>query len=160
MSALLNRYRAASARERRMLLLAAVVIVGALLLTLADWAHSEGQRLDRALPAAQARLARMQAQADELTRLRAAPPLAEAPLRVRGDAARAAANARGLKLEIEIGPDSLQISGQGSAATLLDWIATVQAEQGLRPTELEVHAEGDGQRFSGRLVAVGDDGST
>lgn len=149
------RLRAASARERLLILVAALAVAAGLLLSLADWSYREHRRLVVALPAAEARLARMQDQSDELGRLRraAAPP--ETPVGVRSAAAAAAAQARGLVLEFQELPDAVVISGTGSAPAVLDWLAAMQAEQHLRPEELALTPDQDRVRISGKLQAVG-----
>lgn len=148
------RLAAASPRERRLLGIAALVVGIGLLLSIGDWAHRERQRLVSAVPGAEARLARMQEQADELGRLRRAAPPPAAATPVRAAAARAAAEARGLQIAIDELPDGLVVSGRGEAVALLDWLAAMQAEQQLRPIEVELRSESGQIQVDGRLVAV------
>ncbi len=147
-----------SPRERRLIAIAAAVVAAGLLFVLGEWLLRERQRLSLAVPAAEARLARMQDQAEELARLKrgASPP--EAAVQVRAAAARAAAEARGLQLELEELPDAVHVSGRAAAAPLLDWLAAMQSEQRLRPLELELRAKDRMLEIDGRLSAVGADG--
>lgn len=142
---------AGSARERRLLAGAALLLGLALLASLGEWAHRERARLALAVPMAESRLARMQQQAEELAQLERAPAPAEASVAVRGAAARAAAAPRGLALELEERADGLGVTGHGSPAAVLDWLAAMQAEQRLRPVELEIAQTDRELRFSGRL---------
>ena len=158
-TALNAKLAAASPRERQQLGIAAIAIAVLIVASLADWSHSERRRLALAVPAATAQLARMQDQAEELGRLqRAAAPAAASPA-VRAEAARAAAGARGLTLTIELTPEALVVAGSGEAAALLDWLASIQAEQRLRPTELELTPLDNALQIAATLLPVGDDGS-
>lgn len=124
-------------RERRLLKALAGFLPLAAAVAVLGWALDEQQRLDRRLPLALAELERMQQDATELARLKSmAPPPALTPTALAG-AARAAAGARELKLDIEPGPDGLLVRGNAPLPALVDWLAAVQAEQGLRPTRLE-----------------------
>lgn len=155
---LATKLRAATARERQMLALAAAVLVGGGVLSLLEWSAAERERLLRALPTAEARLARMQEQAEELARLRRAVAPPATPVTVRAEAARAAASARGLHVELESQPEGLLLSGRGAAPAVLDWIAAIQSELGLRAVELELTPDGTALEVAGKLVAVSAEG--
>ncbi|MCB1957375.1 MAG: type II secretion system protein M [Rhodocyclaceae bacterium] len=149
-----QRLAAASPRERNALGLAGLVVGIGLLFSVGEWAYGERIRLAVRLPEAEARLARMQEQADELGRLKRTTAPADAPVVVRAAAARASAEARGLAIEVEALPDGIMISGSGAPGLVLDWLAALQAEQRLRPVELELVASEDGLDVDGRLLAV------
>ncbi|MCB1887702.1 MAG: hypothetical protein KDH20_08850, partial [Rhodocyclaceae bacterium] len=70
-------------------------------------------------------------------------------------AAQAAAEAGGVTIEMEVLPDGVAISGRGAPAAVLGWLASVQAEQRLRPLELELAADDALLSIDGRLLAVG-----
>ncbi|MCB1928200.1 MAG: type II secretion system protein M [Rhodocyclaceae bacterium] len=157
-SRLRNRWLGASVRERRMLTVAATVLVVAGLISVSEWVWRERQRLATAVPAAEARLARMQDQADALASLARAAPGARAPISDRVAAARAAAAARGLDITLEEQGDGVAVSGRGPAAGVIEWLAAMQADEGLRPLELELTPSPDALGINGRLLAVGGDG--
>lgn len=145
-------------RERRMTALAAALVVGAGTLSLLEWSTAELGRLARALPAAEARLAQMQEQAEELAGLGRAATIPATPLAVRAEAAQAAAAVRSLEIEVDTLADGLAVSGSGPAPAWLEWLASMQAEQGLRPVELELRRAGDAIELSARLAAIDADG--
>lgn len=126
-------------RERKALLAAGAVVALALGLTLVDGFIAAHQRLDQQLPALRAELARMQDDAAELARLSALPETQPPAAGALADAARAAAAARGLALEIVASGDRLEVRGNARLDTLVDWLAALQTEQGLRPLRLAVN---------------------
>ncbi|MCB1901278.1 type II secretion system protein GspM [Cognatazoarcus halotolerans] len=139
-------------RERRLIGIATVVIATTLLLLLAEWSFSERARLDKRLPAAEAELARMQADAEELAQLRRLTPPAAATLAVRTQAARAAATARELDLVIDTDTNGLRISGTVQATALLDWLASMQSQQQLQVGEMSLRVAGDKIGVEGLLT--------
>lgn len=143
-------------RERKLVVTAATLIALALLWLLAEWSFSERNRLDKRLPAAEAELARMQTEADELAQLRRLTPPAATTLAVRAQAARAAAAARQLDLLIDADTNGLRISGTAPAAALLDWLASLQAQQQLQVSELSLQVAGDALKIQGVLAPVAD----
>lgn len=128
-------------RERRLLALAALLLTGAALYALIDWSLSERARLARALPQARADYQRMQRDAAELAALRASAPRQAGadPLA----AARAAATADGLALELSAVPEGIQARGTAPAAALLAWIAGLHEALGLRPVRVELRPAGE-----------------
>jgi len=149
-----TRLAALNPRERRLVSAAALVIAATLLWLLAEWSFAERNRLEKRLPAAEAELARMQAQAEELAQLRRLAPPPETTLNVRAQAARAAAAARKLDLVIDADPAGLRISGKVQAATLLDWLASMQAQQQLQVGELSARVAGNKLDVEGVLTPV------
>lgn len=132
---------AMSPRERRMAVIAAVVCAAVALLWLGEWVLKERARLTRQLPQAQAQLVQMQADAAELLRLshETVPP---APTLDNLLAAiRAAANSRGLALEIELRGNVFTVHGTVAPAPLLDWLASLASEHRLRPQTLKIDSK-------------------
>lgn len=128
-------------RERTLVTLAALLVAGAALYGLIDWSLAERERLRRALPQTRADYQRMQRDAAELAALRAS-----APRRVGGDplaAARAAAAAEGLALELSAVPEGIQARGTVAAAPLLAWVANLHETLGLRAVRVELRRVGD-----------------
>lgn len=139
-----NQLAQASPRERRMLTIAAGVVALALLLSLFDAILKQQDRLAAELPRARAQLARMQAEAAELERLKpvadtAAPPALNGQI----EALQAAARSRGLGLEITTDGEGIKASGNAAFPALLDWLASVQADQHLRPARMVLQAQGE-----------------
>lgn len=129
-------------RERRALLIAALVLASAAVLMSADWLLAERARLARQLPTLRAAHALMQQDSEELARLRALPAAARRPAAEIGRTAAAAAEARGLALDIEAAADGLHVGGSANLAALVDWLAAVQADAGLRVQRLRLDADG------------------
>ncbi|MBR0565821.1 type II secretion system protein M [Azoarcus sp. L1K30] len=133
----LRRWLSARApRERQMMLIAVMAVALAAALTATDWILAERERLQKRLPLARAVFERMQADTDELTRLRALPasPAPEPATLVA--AVRSAALARGLQLEIRATPDGLSASGHAALPDLIDWLAAMQGDLHLYPVRL------------------------
>lgn len=145
-------WRTRSQREQRLLLAAGIFL---LLLGLAlslGWAHSEHQRLRRAVPQAEARLGQMQMASDERARLLTQP----LPARLAGsaltDALLGSARARNLILTAQPSGDGVQVKGQGGFDAVVAWLADVQRDHALRPTRTEILRDGAGTRFEATLV--------
>lgn len=133
---------ARSPRERRMVRLAALVVSLGVLVSVTEWVTSEYARLSRRLPQARAQLLDMQNDAAELLRLSRLTVPPEIPLATATAAARAAANTRGLNLSITISGSGLQIEGSGAFAAITDWLASMHADQRLRPTRMVMEVQG------------------
>lgn len=123
---------ARSPREQRLILLAALVVGLGLMLSLAEWVWSEQARLRSALPGAQATLARMQDDAAALSQLARQARPQSVPLATAARAAHAAGVSRGLHLETAESGNGITASGQGRFDAVIDWLASVQADQRLR----------------------------
>lgn len=136
---------ARSPREQRLILIAGLVVGLGLVLSLAEWVWSEQSRLRSALPGAQAALARMQDDAAALSQLARQTRPQPVPLATAARAAHAAGVSRGLSLETAESGNSLSASGHGRFDAIVDWLASVQADQRLRPV---------------RVVLTSRDGST
>lgn len=138
--ALAERWQRLQPRERRLAGWGGLVLLAAALLGVDDWQRRERQRLARALPAAEARLAAMQQMADEWSGIAAQPR--------RGVAEPAAAaviaeslKSRGLPLAVVVsGPLELTVSGVAAFDDWLDWLAVVAA-QGWRVERATVRRE-------------------
>ena len=150
------RLAALNPRERRLVLTATLLITATLLWLLTEWAFTERQRLDRRLPIAESELAGMQAEAEELAQLRRLPPPAATSLAVRAQAARAAAAARQLDLVIDADTNGLRITGNAQAGPLLDWLASMQAQQQLQVSDLSLEVSGEKLKVQGVLTPVAD----
>jgi type II secretory pathway component PulM len=129
-----------------------VVVAGALAAVAVERTYAEHRRLRHALPQAQAAFARMQQDAAELSALRATPPLSRSADPV--GAARTAATAHGLELQLTATADGIEARGRAPAAPLLDWIATLHAELGLRATRVELKNEGGILRLDATFAAA------
>lgn len=118
-------------RERRLAGWGAVILVAAALLAVDDWQRRERQRLERALPAAEARLATMQQLADEWSRGSARPnggPALPASVALVAESLKS----RGLPLTVTVtGSAELTLSGVAAFDDWLAWLA-VAARQGWR----------------------------
>lgn len=143
-----TRWLACSPREHRLLGIASLFIALLVLFLLLSWLNTERQRLERTLPLAEARLASLQAAADEHAGLRGQAT----PIRLSGpalhDALRVSARERGLSLDIQPGNGGWQTKGQASADAALGWLAENMRSHALRPVQLELGPDG----FSATLV--------
>lgn len=155
-SRLTQAWQAISPRERRLVLLAGGVVAVGLVVGLLDWSRSERARLTRSLPRAEAQLEQVQEAATEITRLRGETPPARTAVPALLDAAQASAKSRGLGLALQASGDGLQIKGQASLDAFVDWLATLQRDQGLRVQRLEI--QGQGGSVSVDTVLVRHDG--
>lgn len=141
-----------SPRERRLLVIAITVIAVGVVITLSEWVWRERQRLAVQLPEARSALAGMQNDAAELARLERIPPPAALPLATLAQTASAAGASRGLSLEIEQTGTALRAEGSGSFAAITDWLASLQADQRLRPVRVVMEVQGDQVRFETTLT--------
>lgn len=139
-------------RERRLIVLAALAISLASVSALAEWTWREHQRLTQQLPEAHARLAKMQDDASELARLNRLPTPAPVPLATLARAADAAASSRGLTFAVESAGNTLQVSGTGPFQAVIDWLATVQRDQKLRPQQVVIEVIDSGVRLEAVLI--------
>lgn len=146
----------ANARERRLILAAAVVVGLAVLYVYAESVFVQSSRLSRELPAARAALARMQAEAGELDKLRQAKTSSgtvQDPAKAL-ESLTAAAHSRGLELNFVVNGEGIAANGEGPFPTVIDWLASVQAEQFLRPTRLSLESKGERVRLDVQLQTV------
>lgn len=149
----LRAYLAArSPRERRLLVIAFAVIAIGVVVSLSEWAWRERQRLAVELPEARNAFATMQNDAAELARLERTPPPAALALATLAQMASAAGASRGLSLEIEQTGTALRAEGTGSFTAITDWLASLQADQRLRPTRVVMAVQGDKVRFEATLT--------
>lgn len=137
---LAERWHRLQPRERRLANWAGGILLAAALLGVDDWQRRERQRLARALPAAEARLAAMQQMADEWSRTAAQPrsgAAAPASATVIADSLKS----RGLPLTVVVsGSLELTVSGVAAFDEWLDWLAVVTA-QGWRVDRATVRRE-------------------
>lgn len=141
-------WQARQPRERMILGVAAALLAVLLLFSLVEGVQAERLRLQRRLPLAEANLQRLQAEADEYTRLRAQAPAARLSGAALIEALKTSAAARGLGLEFRGGEAGVQVSGSGDFDAALAWLAEIQRAHALRPTQLELAAG----RLSATLV--------
>lgn len=152
----LRRWLSARApRERQLLMIAALAVPLAAGLTATDWIVAERERLQKRLPVARAAFERMQADTDELSRLRALPAAPELEPATLVTAVRTAAQARGLQLEIRSTPDGLSASGHAALPALIDWLAAMQADLRLHPKRLRTGGAPD-RPVEVLLTRIGD----
>lgn len=141
LSLIAARFAALEPRERRLVGIAATVIALAGLITFTEWVWSERARLADSLPQAHSALIRMQDEAAELTRLQRTSVPAPPPIATLAQTASAAASARGLTLEITVAGNVLRAEGSGAINAITEWLATVQADQRLRPVRVVIEAD-------------------
>lgn len=139
-------------RERRLIALATAVVALGAALWLADWSGRERERLARQLPQAQAQLAKMQADAAELAQLARLPAQAPVPLATLAQSAAAAAASRGLALDVTADGNALVVSGSGTFDALVDWLASVHAQQRLRVSRITMQVTDGAVRLDAALT--------
>lgn len=142
-------------RERRLLVGAAMLIALTLIVTLADWLRAERGRLDRALPRMQVRMEQMQLAASEIAHLRAqqVPTAPQLSAQARIEAVTASARSRGLNLNIQSSSDGVHIRGNAAFDPLLEWLASLHHDQGLRVQRMEIQRAGAEASVEIALVA-------
>ena len=138
-----SRWKAISPREQRLVLIAATVVAIGAAVGLLDWSRSEGQRLARKLPRAEASLNKVQEAATEISRLRAAPQAAHPDGPALLGAVQASAKSRGLEIGVQGGGEGLHIKGQARFDELVAWLAALQKDQGLRVLRMEIQRQGN-----------------
>lgn len=139
-------YAACAAHERRLLALVATVVLGSTLIALAEHLVAERERLARSLPTARLAYLGMEQDSLALAALRERPVLAAPPIATLPDSIRASANARGIVAEVRIAGDLIEAGGHITLPALVDWLATLHAEQRLRPKQLELQPAGSDGR--------------
>ena len=122
-----------------------------------DWTLREQQRLAVRLPEARAELVRMQDDAAELTRLNEQSVPAPLSLDTLAQAARAAAASRRLALDegeslATAGDGTLRLAGQGAFGDIIDWLASLQAEQRAQPQRVMLEAGAQSVTFETSLA--------
>ncbi|NMG54996.1 type II secretion system protein GspM [Aromatoleum aromaticum] len=130
-------------RERQLLAVAAIVVSASALFHVADQVWDARAELTRRLPEARSQLARMQEDAADLQRLRRTPLPAAAAMPTVIEAARAAAASRTLPLSIALSGETLQVRGVADFDGLIEWLADLHRELGLRPQRAVVTAQRD-----------------
>ena len=149
-------WRLRSQRERLLVAGAGVLVALALLLALTDWLRGERSRLDRALPRLQVQVAQVERAASEIADLRAQPPLARpASIPAQVAVVDAAARSRGLTLTVQPVADGLRVSGSAGFDPLLEWLAGLQREQGLRVQRALIERTGNEASVDITLVGGG-----
>jgi type II secretory pathway component PulM len=160
---LMARWQQLQPRERRLALWCGVVVGAAALLTIDDWQRAEHARLQKAIPAAETRLATMQKMADELNASLAAgrnEPKAPASIEL----VAASLKASGLPLTlVPTGTSQVAIQGNVVFDDWINWLAGV-AVQGWRVERAQVQRDAGGAgnvpsgsvRVEATLGAAGD----
>lgn len=150
-------FAARSPRERRLIAIAAAVVALGAVLWLADWSTRERARLALQLPQARAQLAAMQHDAAELAQLARRSPPAPLPLTTLAQSAAAAAVSRGLTLDIAPSGNGLAVSGRGPFDAVIDWLASMHAQQRLRVSRIAMQVGDDGSvQVDAALTPAGD----
>ncbi|WP_374492376.1 type II secretion system protein GspM [Zoogloea sp.] len=139
---LTQHWQSISPRERRLVRVAAGVVAVAAMVAVLDWSWAERQRLARSLPRAEAGLNQIQEAATEIGRLRATTP----PTRPDGPAliaaVQASARSRSLDIRVQAGGEGVHLKGQARFDDLVDWLGTLQKDQGLRVLRMDVQRQG------------------
>lgn len=127
-SLLTERWQRLQPRERQLARWCVIIVVGAGLLSLEDWRSREQSRLQKSLPAAESRLAAMQAMADELNASQASRASA-AKVPAAAESIAASLKAKGLALELRpSGANQWILSGSAAFDDWVDWVALVAAQ--------------------------------
>lgn len=150
------RYAACTPRERRLLVIALAVVLSGGLIALADYLASERERLARSLPAAHLAYLGMEQDSLGLAALKERPVPTALPLAALPESIKASASVRGIVVEPRLNGDVIEASGTTTLVALVNWLAALQAEQGLRPIRLEVQpATADGRARFEAVFEVG-----
>ena len=137
------RWQQLQPRERRLAFWCGIVVSGALLLTMDDWQRSEHVRLQKALPAAETRLATMQKMADELNAA-LVPGRNELQAPAAIDLVAASLKASGLPMTLTpTGTSQLTIQGNVVFDDWINWLAGLAA-QGWRVERAQIQRDGPG----------------
>lgn len=139
-------------RERRLIALAVAVVSIAAAISVAEWSWHERARLAQQLPQTQAQLAKMQHDAAELARLARLPVPTPVPIASLAQSAIAAAASRGLALDIEAAGNGLTVSGSGGFDAVIDWLASVHAQQRLRVSRITMQVVDGGVQLHAVLT--------
>ena len=138
---LVVRWQQLQPRERRLAFWCGIIVSGALLLTIDDWQRGEHVRLQKALPAAETRLATMQKLADELN-ASLAPGRNELKAAASIDLVAASLKASGLPLTLTpTGTSQLIIQGNVVFDEWINWLAGLAA-QGWRIERAQIQRDG------------------
>jgi len=149
-----ERWSGYSQRERQILLGLGLLLGAVLLWLLVDWSSQQRQSLQRSVPRAAAQLAQMQGAAEELAQLRSQALPARLSDTALVAALQAAAEAKGVKLLIQPAGERIQVSGEGGFDSVIDYLAVIQRDHGLRPLRLEILPGGGGVRFEANLAGL------
>lgn len=146
-------WQARNPREQRLIAIAALVLTVAGAVSLFDWSARERVRLQRLLPRAEAQLEATQEAATEIARLKGQTPPARSSAAALVDTVQASGKSRGLAVTVQSSGDGVQLKGQASFDELMNWLAALQHDQGLRLTRGEIQRDGDVARFDLNLAA-------
>lgn len=138
-------FAARTRSERRLLKICAILLTTISALTLLDWSAAERERVVRRLPVAKAEFERMQQNAAELEGLRRLPAAAAPSDAGISSAATVAARSHGLEISVESTPEGFLAKGSATLPPLVDWIATVHADLGIRPLRLKMTLDGNAE---------------
>jgi len=147
-------WQARSRNERLVLRALAAALAAIALLALLAAIDDERSRLQKSVPAAAARLQRMQDDVAEVARLRAVPAAATAPTAL-GDALTASLQSHHLDLSVaNAAPDRVQLRGSAGFDETIAWLADAQHDFKLHVATLDVSRGDGGPRFDILLVAA------
>ena len=136
------RWQKLQPREQRLALWCGIVVGVALLMSVDDWQRSELSRLNKALPAAETRLATMRKLADELSASAALQHRTPAPASIEQVAASVKANGLSLTLTAT-GTSQAVVQGSVDFDDWVNWLAGLAA-QGWRVERAQVERGGAG----------------
>lgn len=145
-------WNARAPREQMMIAAMIVVVSIALLWSLHDWTEAERIRLVRAFPAAEAQLAAMRDNAAELQRLQRQPARTTPSASAAATALETSARMRGLIVDVKAGQDRIRLTGSGNFDTIIEWLAEMQRDSGLRVTHLTATRDTDQVRIEADLT--------
>lgn len=132
-------YAGLGQRERRVFAGLGILLALTLLWLLWDWQASTNQRLATSLPRARNQLARMQAEAAEIARLRSLPQTAAPDLAQTANALQVSATGHGLTLSVKSDGNQILASGKGvSFDNWVQWLGDAQRNSGVRLVWLDV----------------------
>lgn len=143
-----------SPREQAVLRIGAIVLGLAALISALDWSQRTRDLLHQRLPLAERTLLQMQSDAEALLNLGTVQVRPALPTSTLADTVLAAGTARRLSLEVEISDNTLLVSGHGALPRMLELSAAMQADHGLRTTDVRWMRADDGDRFELRLAPL------
>lgn len=139
-------------REQRLLQVAMLVLIAGLLLQLNAWAVREREELSELVSQRMHDLALLRAQVEVLSRAPVVPTRVETAAVAPEIAIAEVALSRGLSLQLEPVTGGYAVRTSGEAQAIIEWLAVLHADHGLRVVQLELDAGGVLLDLSARLA--------